>query len=311
MGIEDGVPAPEDHWKVKFPMAAAGFPWWILLVLLVVIGIILFFCCQSKPEETYKPLVPVEEPKPVLVMVWDTPKGSVTTEHFTKPGSLRFTSGTAPLKISRDTGNLGDLGVEVGWGLKIVNDIDLRSYSQVSQLTDILRKQEVGSMEVALTFTQGGGAEKSVYCDLSKRPLGMRFSAKFPLTIDREQAITRSLGIQVGWALKSINGSDITGITDYKQINDKLKATEIGLIEVPMTWDTPRGDVTVHAIMKPLGLKFPSEVPLKISEEKEGHGKEIGVEVGWSLKNINGVDVSKMTDFTEVNSVLHAHVKRL
>jgi hypothetical protein len=313
-GTEEGKTEPEDHWKIKLPIKAppAPFPWWIVIVLVVVVGIILAFCCKTEepPPPTYAPLKK-EEPKPVLVLTWDTPKGPISTNHFEKSLNLRFALGTAPCKISRDMGNLGDVGAEVGWGLTKANQIDLTRYGNVTQLNDILKKEQIGQMEVVMTFTQGSGAEKSVFADLGRKPLGIRFSAKLPVKVEREQDITRSLGIQPGWSLKSINGSDISGIKDYQQINATLKKEEIGLLEVPMTWESPRGDVTVYAIKKPLGLKFPSEAPIKILEESEGHGKEIGVEIGMSLKSINGERVDRIADFDKVNDILRGNIIRL
>jgi hypothetical protein len=308
-GIEGGAKKPEAHWTVKLPGPPAAFPWWIVVLLIVVIGVILYFCCKPEEPKTYQPL-PQPEPEPKLVMLWDTPNGAVTTKSMNTNLGLRFCVGTAPVKISRDTGNLGDLGIQVGWGLKQVNDTDLRSQPNAQGVANVLKQQGVGTMEVVMTWGTSG-ADKTVFCDLDKKPLGIRFPAKFPLGVERDQDTTRDLGVQTGWTLKTINGSSITGITDYLEMNSKLKAEGIGLLEVPMTWGTGDGDKTVYAIRKPLGLKFPSELPLKISEENEGHGKEIGVLIGWELKNINGVDVSKMTDFKEVNDVLHANVKRI
>jgi hypothetical protein len=77
---------------------------------------------------------------------------------------------------------------------------------------------------------------------------------------------------------------------------------------VPLIWDTLNGSKTVYATKKPLGVQFRAEFPLKIKCEPLGHGKELGLEVGWTLRSVKGVDVSKMTDIKKVNELLYQEV---
>jgi hypothetical protein len=55
-------------------------------------------------------------------------------------------------------------------------------------------------------------------------------------------------------------------------------------------------------------VQFRAEFPLKIKREPVGHGKELGLEVGWTLRSVNGVDVSKMTDIKKVNELLYREI---
>merc|ERR1712232_1176471 len=136
------------------------------------------------------------------------------------------------------------------------------------------------------------------------------------------------IGIKVGWILKSVNGIDVTAMTDIRKVNEILHS-EVGEktvpveewnqdllptepsrmpIGVPIVWNTPNGDQTVYATRKPLGVQFRAEFPLKIKREPEGHGKEIGIKVGWILKSVNGFDVTAMTDIKKVNEILYREV---
>jgi len=80
---------------------------------------------------------------------------------------------------------------------------------------------------------------------------------------------------------------------------------------VPLTWETASGLQTVMATRKPLGLSFfADEVPVVIAEQSEGHGKDIGIQIGWKLKSINNVDVTQMT-FPELDHLFHFEIGKL
>jgi hypothetical protein len=74
-----------------------------------------------------------------------------------------------------------------------------------------------------------------------------------------------------------------------------------------MVWETPEGERTVYATRKPLGVEFHPNFPLTVKREPEGHGKELGVQVGWVLKLVNGVAVKP---HSETDSVLRLHGRR-
>lgn len=75
---------------------------------------------------------------------------------------------------------------------------------------------------------------------------------------------------------------------------------------VPLVWDTPDGERTVYATKGKLGVKFHAKFPLEVKCQPEGHGKELGIDAGWILKSVNGVDVTPGTD---IDSVLRLHAK--
>merc|ERR1740138_105756 len=77
---------------------------------------------------------------------------------------------------------------------------------------------------------------------------------------------------------------------------------------VPLVWDTPNGERITYARKRPLGVQFSAEFPLKVKREPQGHGKDLGIEVGWILKSVNGIDVTKARDIGEVNDILYREV---
>merc|ERR1719235_1243691 len=158
----------------------------------------------------------------------------------------------------------------------------------------------------------------------TRKPLGVQFRAEFPLKIKREpEGHGKEIGIKIGWILKSVNGFDVMTMTDIKKVNEILyrevgeKTVPVddwnealpkpGTIPrgVPLVWCTPSGEQTVYASRKPLGVQFQAEFPLKVKREPEGHGKDIGIKVGWILKSLNGIDVMAMTDIKKVNEILY------
>jgi hypothetical protein len=176
--------------------------------------------------------------------------------------------------------------------------------------------KETDTLGVPLTWDTPSGI-KTVYA--TEKVLGLQFSPSLPVKISREQeGHGKDLGVEVGWSLRSVNGVDITCKTSFREVM-KILHREVGLKPAPkpkqpeqrkvqLTWDTPHGEKTVLATEKMFGLHFPSSLPITISREQEGHGKDIGIEVGWTLKNINGIDIAGRTDFKEVMKILHKQV---
>jgi len=166
--------------------------------------------------------------------------------------------------------------------------------------------------------------ERTVYA--TKKPLGVQFRAEFPLRVKREpEGHGKEIGVEVGWILKRVNGIDVMAMTDIRRVNEILyrevgektvpveewnqKAMEEQWIKgIPLIWDTPKGRRVVYATKKPLGVQFRAEFPLTIKREPEGHGKEIGLQVGWVLVEVNGTDVTAMTDINKVNEILYREV---
>jgi len=152
-----------------------------------------------------------------------------------------------------------------------------------------------------------------------RKPLGIKFDKEvFPIKITKENPGSHGedLGIQPGWVLTKINYVDIGGMGFGPC--DKLLHEEVGKlpgpVTIPLVWDTGRGDKTVWASKRPLGLHFnKGTLPIKITKEMEGHGKDIGIEVGWSLKSINGIDLTRYpsSQFQEVDDIFKGEVAKL
>jgi len=53
-----------------------------------------------------------------------------------------------------------------------------------------------------------------------------------------------------------------------------------------------------------------NETPIKITSENEGHGKDLGIQVGWVLVGINHVDISAWS-FHTLDHVLHNEFAKL
>merc|ERR1719159_511158 len=104
-------------------------------------------------------------------------------------------------------------------------------------------------------------------------------------------------------------GERTVAVEEWRQLEhaNDTDCTQVPMA-VPLSWDTPSGEQTVYATKKPLGIQFRAEFPLKVKREPEGHGKEIGIRLGWVLKRINGIDVTTMSDINKVNEVLYREV---
>merc|ERR1711988_1320611 len=212
-----------------------------------------------------------------------------------------------------------------------LGDVEKRTTSDIAaspQLPADMSGAEVPAVPngVPLIWETTNG-ERAVY--VTRRPLGVQFRAEFPLKVKREPVgHSKELGIEMGWILKCVNGIDVTRMTDigkvneilYREVGEKTLSVEQwndALVEsefpapskgIPLKWDTPRGPRTVYATKKPLGVQFSAEFPLKIKRSPVGHGKDLGLEVGWILTSVNGIDVTAMTDISKVSEILYSEV---
>jgi len=161
-----------------------------------------------------------------------------------------------------------------------------------------------------LTWYTGRG-EQTVYA--TRKPLNLQYEKVLPIKITYEkEGHGKEIGIKATWVLKSVNNMDITGCSNFKEAN-ALFLAEVNKLPggIPLTWGTGSGDVTVWATIKPLSLKFDKELPITIYKVKEGHGKEIGIQVGWFLKSINGVDVTRKTNILEAVAIFRDEISKL
>jgi hypothetical protein len=81
--------------------------------------------------------------------------------------------------------------------------------------------------------------------------------------------------------------------------------------EFPIVFDTPDGEKTVYATKKPLGLEYPKQIPITISEDREGHGRELGVKLGWIMRKINGKDLTGCKSFQEARHIMYEEAQHL
>jgi hypothetical protein len=104
------------------------------------------------------------------------------------------------------------------------------------------------------------------------------------------------------------------GSSSFLEIRDALaKAADYAKAPsvVNLVWDTPAGEAIVCATKMPLGITYANELPIKVTAVDVGHGKEIGIEVGWVLKSVNGKNITDMGSFGEASKALSGEFLRL
>jgi len=162
-----------------------------------------------------------------------------------------------------------------------------------------------------LTFVTPSGETFTVFA--LKKPLQLSYGARQPIKVSKQRdGHGRELGIEVGWALQGIGYKDVTQMP--YEVADKLLHDRVGELPgaIPLTFKRNNGEVkTTYAYQRPLGLAFNQKLPIKITEEKAGHGQDIGIKIGWELLAVNYIDVQGMKDFDEVSAILKEQVDAL
>jgi len=155
-----------------------------------------------------------------------------------------------------------------------------------------------------LIFLDQQGAEQRI--SYANKPLGFEITmGKVPVVIRgcHKGGWSERLGVQPGWELTTIDGSELAGRTWESIIQLLMQAVEElpRDFQVPETRDnieivfeTSSGLRTIAFWKRPLGLEFNTQAPICISGVIRGSAAErLGVQTQWTLRQVNGQDVSE------------------
>lgn len=184
----------------------------------------------------------------------------------------------------------------------------------------------LGEKGLPLTFTDADGETQTVYALKKPGHFGYDVGQDYKhITItDNRDGHGKELGMEVGWTLVAIGFSDITHlpwIEAHNLLEEKMRLLPSA---VPLTWKPNAVDIadfhapsqhTIYAYHNRLALMYAESLPIKILREKDGHGKFLGIKVGWELLAINYIDVSgkksSKENFNELVNVLHRELDPL
>jgi hypothetical protein len=169
---------------------------------------------------------------------------------------------------------------------------------------------------VAIEFDDGGQARTF---NVVKKPLGVVFNGTtVPITVDSVRASSHGeeLGIQKGWALKTVGNEDVS---------KKEHAAVIAILQtyvaplpndsksVNLCFGTSGKDQIMTVSRKPLGMQIGGNSRMQItvsSVKPRGHSEQVGIKVDWVLKKVGDEDVSNLS-YDEAKDVLERRVSEL
>jgi len=170
-----------------------------------------------------------------------------------------------------------------------------------------------------LAFLDSLGAENVV--TFHKRPLGCRIVMhELPVCVDAvyDLGLAQQLGIQKGWILAKVNGTDVSGRAFDEQFGVLMKAMEVlpteprrTSLEIVFEAGSAGRRETVVFYKKPLGLTFENRKPIVVKSIREDCvASRHGVEIGWVLVQVDGVVVDDMA-FEEQLDLLRGGISGL
>merc|ERR1719160_1549302 len=116
---------------------------------------------------------------------------------------------------------------------------------------------------------ESNGKEHAVY--FTCRPLGLIFCPKLPLVVEATSNATARLGVQAGWVLKSVDRSNISGMS-YDQVLQLLAPLVERKLPVDanlqngleIVFESNGEERVVNFTKRPLGVTFNAELPLTV-----------------------------------------------
>jgi hypothetical protein len=158
-----------------------------------------------------------------LLLVFETRTGLQTVYATHKPLGLVYQKSRLPIKITNVTESHGkDIGVQVGWVLKSINNRELSGFGNFEDIYHIMH-EEMCKLPggVAMTWDIGDRRERTVWA--MKKPLGIVFDKSLPITITTETpGHGYDIGIRKGWILKRVNYIDLTRKSTFEEADAVL-----------------------------------------------------------------------------------------
>jgi hypothetical protein len=226
------------HFGINVPIvaAAAGNNWATpvyVVISLIVLGAVMYLIqlLRKKDDDraAYTKLIsaiedtPREESVSKLPLVFQTRTGLQTVYATHKPLGLVYQKSRLPIKITNVTESHGkDIGVQVGWVLKSINNRELSGFGNFEDIYHIMH-EEMCKLPggVAMTWDIGDRRERTVWA--MKKPLGIVFDKSLPITITTETpGHGYDIGIRKGWILKRVNYIDLTRKSTFEEADAVL-----------------------------------------------------------------------------------------
>lgn len=150
-----------------------------------------------------------------------------------KPLGFEICIGVAPIRV--DNVFVGGLalkkGVEIGWYITKVNSVDL-SGKQFSEQYALLKaamtdlpfssshdvRPKIQSLEIIF---EDSADSRPVPVTFAKKPLGIEFDVVAPITVKhiQEDCVARRAGVEVGWVVKGVAGTDLSTMPVADQVD--------------------------------------------------------------------------------------------
>jgi len=149
-----------------------------------------------------------------------------------------------------------------------------------------------------------------------ERPLGFEISlGVVPIRVDNVygRGLARSLGVEMGWYLQKVNDIDLLG----KEFNEQFAVLKSALAILPaaaeqnvqptlqsleIVFEADGKHVPVVFAKKPLGFEFDMIAPISVKTiQEDSVARRHGVDVGWVVLKVAGVDISKMGFMDQVD----------
>lgn len=133
----------------------------------------------------------------------------------------------------------------------------------------------------------------------TKAPIGLQFQGDvIPPTVSsvRPRSQAEEMGVKAGWTVVRAEGLDVKDKEGKAAEELVREATRAKLIPLTIVFDANGEQKRMDFANRPLGIKFNANDGYQVTGVEEGSRSEsLGVEVGWIVKEIAGMDVNDMT----------------
>jgi C-terminal processing protease CtpA/Prc len=167
------------------------------------------------------------------------------------------------------------------------------------------------------------GVTKNI--DIKAAPLGLSFTTVKPLAVKKVIAngSGAKAGVQPGWVFNKINGESLDnlnydesravllkGVNKLPKDGDQIKTDDTLVIE----FETSSASTPLQTVLfnhRPLEFTFMKDMPMVVkSVSPGGNADTLGVQVGWKVKSLGGVDIADM-DYDDAIGILKQRTQAL
>merc|ERR1712107_270012 len=170
--------------------------------------------------------------KPGLSITFKEGTHSYKVIFMQKPLGIEFGK-TMPMVVANVSGHAAALGVKEGWQIVEIGSKPMTENIDFSEAFRIFKAMIDDRIPNGLSISFKSQSGEVKVFSFNKRPLGFDFPRSMPIIVHKPSGQACQLGVQAGWKIIAIGGSELDDSMAFEKAFDLFKAMTASLPMAP------------------------------------------------------------------------------